>query len=377
MTIAGATAVCQNGAGAKGTIVRTGWQATLAGAALTMVSVLCAAPALCGHASNKSASREHAFNEAGPRSVEAEVPSAEVVVVRSKAEDGSSNERAIIAGSGTTFRDCKTQSLCPQMVVVPSSDRGIELGTIESIEERQDEKKVRRVTLETFAIGKYEVSVGEYLMCVEDGACRDPEWREAGSQFHIETGRNAYYKRLGSNVTAKDFPIVGVSWDDAVAYAKWLGDKTGQAYRLPSDAEWEYAARASTRTIYWWGASEKPGDKVMAACRGCGSEFDGVNNAPVASFLANPWGLHNVHGNVWEWVADYYCDDFSAGAADGRARATDDCPQRDAPNLHVLRGGSSFYEARFMKSSSRLRNAHDFKNFSVGFRIARDLIGTK
>ncbi len=315
-----------------------------------------------------------AFNEPAAQGVQAETGRAEVLVVRSKGSDGTAQERPIIAGSGTSFRDCKDQDVCPQMLVIPSTERSVELGTIESIAQRQDEKKVRRVTLETFAIGKYEVSVGEYEACVAAGACRPPEWREPGSQFHIETGRNNYYKRLGGNVTGKDYPIVGVSWDDAIAYANWLSTKTGQAYRLPSDAEWEYAARAGTRTLYWWGDGEKAGDKVMAACRGCGGEFDGVNNAPVAGFAANPWGLHNVHGNVWEWAADFYCDDFRSGPGDGSARVKDDCPVRDGANLHVLRGGSSFYEARFMKASVRLRNFHDFRNFSVGFRVARTLM---
>lgn len=318
-----------------------------------------------------------ASNEQQSGKLEQPTDRAEVVVVRSKANGDGIKERPIIAGSGTPFRDCQDQAVCPQMLVVPSTDRSIELGTIESVEERSDEKKVRRVTIEAFAIGMYEVSVREYMSCVAAGACREPEWRETGSQFHIETGGNNYYKRLGGNLSGDGFPIVGVSWTDAVAYAAWLAKTSGQPYRLPTDAEWEYAARAGTRTIYWWGDQEKPGGKVMAACRGCGSDVDGVNNAPADSFAANPWGLHNVHGNVWEWVQDFYCIDFQSGPADGSARAADDCPVRDGANLHVLRGGSSFYEARFMKASVRLRNFQDFRNFSVGFRVARDLVGGK
>ena len=227
-----------------------------------------------------------AFTEHEPGGVQARVESAEVVVVRSKGDEGGVKERPIIAGSGTAFRDCKDQDLCPQMLVVPSSERGIELGTIETVDERKAAEKVRRVTLQTFAIGESaRCSVGEYERCIAAGACREPEWREAGGRFNIETGRNNYYKRLGGNVTGKTYPIVGVSWDDAVAYTTWLSKTTGQAYRLPSDAEWEYAARAGSRTTYWSGDSEKPGDKTMAACRGCGSEWDGVNNAPVARAL--------------------------------------------------------------------------------------------
>lgn len=335
-------------------------------AALSRVALLALAMTTAGDAS--------AFNEAAAGGLQAETDRAEVVVVRNSGDDGTPKERPVIAGSGTPFRDCQDQAICPQMLVIPSTDRSIELGTIETAADRQDEKKVRRVTLESFAIGKYEVSVGEYDACVQDGGCRPPEWREPGSQFHVETGKNSYYKRLGENVTGASYPIVGVSWDDANAYAAWLSKKTGQAYRLPSDAEWEYAARAGTHTIYWWGDSEKSGDTIMAACRGCGSEFDGVNNAPVAGFAANAWGLHNVHGNVWEWVADIYCVDFRSGPSDGSARMTDDCPVRDGANLRVLRGGSSFYEARFMQASKRLRNFNTFRNFSVGFRIARTLL---
>lgn len=209
-----------------------------------------------------AASPTFAYSEGSPRGVQAETDRAEVVVVRSKTDEGTTQERPIIAGSATPFRDCKDQDVCPQMLVVPSSERSIELGTIENANERQDETKVRRVTLETFAIGKYEVSVGEYEACVAAGACRPPEWREPGNQFNVETGRNDYYRRLGANITGKEYPVVGVSWDDAVAYTAWLSKVTGQPYRLPSDAEWEHAARAGTRTLYWWGDSEKAGDRL-------------------------------------------------------------------------------------------------------------------
>lgn len=297
----------------------------------------------------------------------------EIVVVRS-GRAGEGREQPIAAGSGTTFTDCEAPGICPQMLVIPSSRRSVLLGSVGTETSRQDDEKLRTVTIKAFAIGKYEVSVGEYESCVAAGGCRPAEWREPGGRFNIETGNNAYYRNLGPNITGKDFPIVGVSYDDAVRYTAWLGKTTGQPYRLPSEAEWEYAARAGSRTAYWWGDAPTPGGKPMAACRGCGSAWDARTNAPVASFAPNPWGLHNVHGNVWEWAADYYCADYASGPADGTARLDDNCTPKDAPGLRVLRGGSSFYEPRFMRSAVRLRNVSSFRNFSVGFRVARTLL---
>jgi formylglycine-generating enzyme required for sulfatase activity len=294
--------------------------------------------------------------------------SVEVVVVRA-GPSGQERATPIVSGSGTAFSDCPSPD-CPMMLVVPTSEPGLVLGEIDG---GDHDKRLRGIAIKSFAIGKTEVSVAEYDRCVAEGACRQPEWREPGSQFHIETGRNAYYKTIEPGLSAPGRPIVGVSHADAVAYADWLSKLTGRAYRLPSETEWEYAARAGTQTTYWWGSSTQRAGQVMAACRGCGSEWDAKTNAPVSSFPPNAWGVEDMHGNVWEWTADYYCNDFSSSPRDGSPRATDDCPVRDAPDLRVLRGGSSFYEPRFMTSATRLRNVSGFRNFSVGFRVARTL----
>ncbi len=300
--------------------------------------------------------------------------SAEVVVVRSRSQDGGWRARPILAGSGQTFRDCKEPVACPEMVVIPSSDGLVRLGTIDPNEPGYHLRKVLRTTLETFAVGKYAVSVLEYSQCVEAGSCRQPEWLEDGSSFHIETGSNDVYRAIGDSLSAAQSPITGVSWDDAVSYAKWLSETTGQDYRLPSDAEWEYAARAGSLGAFWWGDKPRPGGKTMAACKGCGSEFDDKALAPVGAFLANAWGVHNVHGNVWEWVADFYCESFRTSPSRGRARSEDDCAMGATPGLHVLRGGSSFHEPQFMRSSKRLRAKASTRTFSVGFRVARTLV---
>jgi formylglycine-generating enzyme required for sulfatase activity len=274
---------------------------------------------------------------------------------------------------GSQWADCLPAEGCPRLVTVPAAPEGVTIGSPSDERSRQPDEQLHRVTLRPFAIGAYEVTVGEYQACVAAGGCRPPEWLEPGSPHNIETGTSRYYKNLGAALTDAKQPIVGVSHDDAVAFTAWLTRKTGHRYRLPSEAEWEYAARAGAQTPYWWG-SEPGGDgRIRANCRGCGSRYDGQSPGPVDSFDANPWGLYNVHGNVWEWVADIYCEDYSAHPADGAPHTIDDCPKPGAKGLRVLRGGSAFFESHLMRASVRLRNKADFRNFSVGFRVARDI----
>lgn len=259
------------------------------------------------------------------------------------------------------------------MVVVPGAPDGTMIGSPPEEDSRQSDEQQHRVRLRSFAIGAFEVAVEEYQACVEAKGCRPPEWLEPDGPHNIQTGTSRYYKNLGSALTDARQPIVGVSHDDAVAFAAWLSGKTGKAYRLPSEAEWEYAARAGSSTAYWWGSAPAGLDKPRANCRGCGSKYDGRSPAPVDSFEPNAWGLYNVHGNVWEWAADVYCEDYAAGPTDGSPRLTDDCPKPGPKGLRVLRGGSAFFEPGLMRASVRLRNKPDFRSFSVGFRVARDI----
>lgn len=148
-------------------------------------------------------------------------------------------------------------------------------------------------------------------------------------------------------------PVINVSWHDAVDFAQWVSTQTGGMVRLPSEAEWEYAARAGTTTEYWWGDEFEDGvfDDVDAHCKNCDEEWGG-QTAPVGSFPANPWGLHDTERNVWEWVQD--CEDSS-------------CTSR------VLRGGYWSYGATDMRSAGRFSYTPDFRNGVVGFRLAQDL----
>lgn len=277
-------------------------------------------------------------------------------------------------GDGVPFSDCKLEQKCPEMVVVPSAPSGTLIGSPADEKGRLPSETQHKVSIKSFAIGKYEISVSEYLACVDAKACRHPEWLEPDGMHNIHTGAGVTYKSIGNSVSDAGQPIVGISWDDAKAYTEWLTKITGKVYRLPSEAEWEYAARGGTNTAYWWGNDVKRKGETMACCRGCGSTFDAKGFFPAKSFNANAWGLHNVHGNVWEWVADYYCDDYASGPSDGSARATQACAKQSSPEgLRIFRGGSCFYEARQMRAAMRLRNWPSFRNQTVGFRVARDL----
>jgi formylglycine-generating enzyme required for sulfatase activity len=163
-------------------------------------------------------------------------------------------------------------------------------------------------------------------------------------------------------------PVISVSWQDAVAYANWLSQQTGkQAYRLPTEAEWEYAARAGTQTRYWW---ENEIGKNHANCNGCGSKWDGKQTAAVGSFDSNAFGLYDTAGNVWEWVQGCWHDTYYAAPQDGSlAWMKEDgglCDPR------VLRGGSWFSLPQYARSAARDGNWQLGKVYIRGFRLARD-----
>jgi formylglycine-generating enzyme required for sulfatase activity len=151
--------------------------------------------------------------------------------------------------------------------------------------------------------------------------------------------------------------VINVSWEDAQAYVAWLSELTGDAYRLPSEAEWEYAARAGAPTRYSWGDDE-PVPKSVNYRR---------VSAPgaVGSYPANPWGLHNMHGNVWEWVEDCWHDSYDAAPNDSGARTSDDCDRR------VLRGGASrYYSPGVIRSADRGSGEPRVGANGIGLRVA-------
>jgi formylglycine-generating enzyme required for sulfatase activity len=206
-----------------------------------------------------------------------------------------------------------------------------------------DEKPPRPVKPGPFAIGTFEVTFEEYdQFCDATGHPRpdDEGWGR---------GRR---------------PVINVSWQDAKAFTDWLSSKTRQIYRLPSDAEWEYAARAGTRSRFWWG--NEPGT-ARANCEGCGSLWDGEKTARVGKFRANPYGLHDTAGNVFEWVADCYHDSFANAPIDGSALDKPGCGKR------VIRGGAWSFPPREIRSANRWRDFPSRHSDDTGFRIVREL----
>ncbi len=168
-----------------------------------------------------------------------------------------------------------------------------------------DEKPVHEVCVSGFWMGRYEVTVGQYLKCVDDGGCKAPEWLEEGSACNIHTGDDNYYKKLGEALTDKNYPIVGVSWNDAVAFSKWLSKKTGYKFRLPTEAEWEYACRSCGKEVKY-GTSSGKISHDLANYDGTGGKDVWEHTSPVGSFPPNQAGLYDMSGNVWEWCLDVY-----------------------------------------------------------------------
>ncbi len=246
-----------------------------------------------------------------------------------------------IPQAGDTLRDCPE---CPKMVVVPAGS--FMMGSPESEEGRSDDEgPVHQVTIsKPFAVGVYEVTFDEWDACRRADGCthnlEDDGW-----------GR-------GSR------PVINVSWDDAQEYVRWLSQKTGETYRLLSESEWEYTARAGTQTRYWWG------DEIgtnRANCDGCGSRWDNEQTAPVGSFSANALGLYDVHGNVWEWAGDCWNESYSGAPTDGSVWESGECGRR------VLRGGSWINYPPFLRSAYRNPNSTGNRLNYVGFRVARTI----
>jgi len=208
-----------------------------------------------------------------------------------------------------------------------------------------DEKPPVSVKPGPFAISAFEVTFVEYdRFCDATGRSRpdDGGWGR---------GRR---------------PVINVSWEDATAFTDWLSGKTRQTYRLPSDAEWEYAARAGTRSRFWWG--DEPG-VARANCEGCGSLWDGEKTARVGKFAANPNGLHDTAGNVFEWVADCHHDSFAKAPTDGSALDKPGCGKR------VIRGGAWSFPPREIRSANRWRDFPSRSCDDTGFRVVRELSG--
>ena len=244
-----------------------------------------------------------------------------------------------VPSPGEIFQDCDE---CPKMVVVPSGR--FTMGSSRSEGGDDDERPMRRVRIDyRFAVGVYEVTFAEWYACVDAGDC--------GNYIPDDEGWGRGNR-----------PVVNVSWEDAQSYVRWLSARTGSTYRLLSESEWEYVARAGTETAYSWGDSIGVN---RANCDGCGSQWDGKQTAPVGSFEANGWGVHDMHGNVWEWVQDCWNGNYEGAPSDGSAwESKEEC-------WRVYRSGPWHRGPSSSRSAARSTLSAGSRIWVIGFRVAR------
>ena len=225
-------------------------------------------------------------------------------------------------------------AILPEMVWIPAGS--FRMGDIQGSGDR-DEKPVHEVKIARFAIGRYEVTFAEY------------------DRFAQATGIN---KPNDEGYGRGTRPVINVSWNDAIAYTKWLSKQTGETYRLPTEAEWEYAARGGTETKYWWG-NEIAVDKANCWNRSCGDSYK--FSSPVGSFLPNKFGLYDTVGNVWEWTCSGYESKYQGNE--------NICAE--SPISFTLRGGSWDSSAWRVRAASRLNEVPSKRHKSNGFRSVK------
>ena len=244
------------------------------------------------------------------------------------------------------------------------------MGSPEREAARSNDEAQHQVKVSEFYLCQYTVTVKEYLEFTLETNSHYPEWMEAGSKYNVKTGSEDLYKKLGTALTDENHPVVGVSWNDADAYCKWRSGKTQQKFRLPTEAEWEYACRAGTSTPF------NTGENLTTDQ----ANYDGNNpynnnpkgkyrSTPVAvdSFAPNPWGLYNMHGNVWDWCSDWYGDKYYDEC---KAKGVVENPEGPVTrSLRVIRGGGWRYYAGNCRSADRYWGAPDNRSSDVGFRL--------
>jgi formylglycine-generating enzyme required for sulfatase activity len=241
-----------------------------------------------------------------------------------------------------SFKECTD---CPEMIVVPSGSFVMGTPSSEPGHKPSEEQQHNVAIGKAFAVSKLELTFAEWDACASHGDC-DPHISDGGF------GRGTQ-------------PVINVTWDDAQRYVAWLSALTGRPYRLLSEAEYEYAARAGATTAYPWGDQAGSNNTV---CVGCGSKWDGKQPAPAGSFVANSFGLYDTIGNVWEWVEDCVHDDYSGAPQDGSAwTAGGNCQSR------IARGGTWNVVPASVRSGSRLLVTSRSVYFNLGFRVARTL----
>ncbi len=276
-------------------------------------------------AAREAAAREAAEKESIAREAAAREASREVnrQVARHAAANYAANKLLASRSTrpapriGAVFRDCPE---CPELVWLPPG---------ESVLGDAGGRRPMANIDYPLAVGRFEVTFAEWDACVNAGECRRKP-RDAG------WGRGRQ-------------PVIDISWQEARQYTAWLSRRTGKNYRLLTEAEWEYAARAGTDARYWWGNETRPG---AANCAECGTQWDGRRPAPVGSFAPNPFGLYDMNGNVWEWVED----------------CSYDCSTQES---QVVRGGAWGGNSHSIRSAARSSVHPGYRDYRIGLRIAR------
>ncbi len=280
--------------------------------------------------------------------VEAPTPADEVESINELLEDAEQSEIAAtpdevdtttLPAQPETFRDkLASGGDGPLMVRIPGGS--YLMGAPDSSAEFNNRPQ-HAVKVTPFAIGVYEISIAEYLRFARAAGRRAPQ-----------TG----------DLDPDRFPAFFVSWNDALEYTKWLSAQTGRTYRLPSEAQWEYAARAGTSSNYWWGRKLESG---RAHCFACDTGLDPRQPTKISRFAANRFGLHDTAGNVAEWVYDCWHKNYDGAPTDGSVFEGGDCTQR------VVRGGAFSSGPKGLRSATREKFPGNRSNDSIGFRVVR------
>jgi formylglycine-generating enzyme required for sulfatase activity len=306
------------------------------------------------------------------RSQSAERPAVGVHLSEEPTSLSSESERTLKPGD--TFTECDR---CPEMVVVPAGS--FTMGSPASEAGRQVfEEPQHTVTIsKPFAVGKFHVTVDQFAAFLAETPSHD-----AGSDCWASgEGRKGNSWRKPGFAQTGSHPAVCLNWNDAKAYVDWLSKKTGKDYRLLTEAEWEYAARAGTTTRYSFGNEEKDlcryGNGADQTAKGkiAGAEnwtvapcTDGyAYTSPVGSFLPNAFGLYDMHGNAWQWLKDCWHDRYTGAPSDGSAWLSGDCARR------FIRGGSWRNEPRFLRAATRSAQTLNHRTSTLGLRLGRTL----
>jgi formylglycine-generating enzyme required for sulfatase activity len=296
-------------------------------------------------------------------------------------DENGTNPEALVLQKVVTVINIKDCADCPDMVVLPSGSflmgSSVEeqsLASAAGTEGTAYENPQHYVRVPSFAAGRYTVTKGEFATFVSSSGYRTEA--EQGDGCFMWTGKEwkkdpSYNWRNVGFFQGDDHPVVCVSWNDAQAYIQWLSRISGNSYRLFSEAERQYAARGGTQTAFWWGESITTSQANYNGTRSYNGSPKGQYRqatVPVKSFNANPFGLYDVHGNVWQWTQDCWHETYSGAPTDGSAWIIG-C----IDNRRVRSGGSWGGYPGDVRSAFRGRNNPDYRNNRGGFRLARDL----